>query len=152
MTVFSAAVTRASLDRAMQHVAPHLRSLLVAVRDHGLGFMFVPQAADPFRIPKRSSRPAIVLIGDDFDVARGPDAFHMPSIRRIIRSCDSFAVVSSEPAVELYATMAAAASLTRRSSMIIETRPEQEIQWVHLIRKLAPGRPICLATVKGGNA
>lgn len=152
MTVFSAAMSRDGLSRAMQHAAPHLRSLLVAVRDHRMGFLFVPQGADPFRIPKRTDRPAIVLIGDDFETAQGPGAFHMPSVRRLVRGCDSFAVVSSAPAVELYATMAAAASMTRKSCMLIETRPEQEIQWVHLIQKLAPGRPICLATVKGGHA
>lgn len=36
--------------------------------------------------------------------------------------------------------------------MLIETRPEQELAWVALIEKLAPGRFIQLATVEGGQA
>ena len=152
VTVLAAGISRAGLTRVMEQTAPHIRALLVAVRDLRVGFMFVPQDDTPFRIPKNADRPTIVPLGDDFETAQGPGAFHMPSVRRIIRAAAGFAVISSAPPVEVYAMMAANAAKTRKSCLLIETRPEQEIQWVHLIQKLAPGRPICLATVKGGSA
>ena len=38
-----------------------------------------------------------MMIGDDMEQAVGPTGFHLPSIRRAIRACDAFAVVSAEP-------------------------------------------------------
>ncbi len=96
--------------------------------------------------------PAIIIIGDDFDRAVGPAGFHLPSIRRAIRACTAFAVISCEPLPHVYGVIAITATLTRRNVMLIETRPEQELAWLGLIQKLAPGRPITLATVEGGHA
>lgn len=152
MTVLEAGLSRDRLNVVMANLPAHLRSLLVAVRDFQVAFMFIPQNFDTFRIPARADRPSIVLIGDDMDTARGPDGFHMPSLRRIIRGCSAFAVISAAPPTDLYAAMAATTATKRKSTLLIETRPEQEIQWLALIQKLAPGRPIVLATVKGGNA
>lgn len=147
-----APATRAGLDRAIEHAEPHLRPVLHAVRDHQVGLLFVGQQSGVFRLPVDRKRPAIIIIGDDFEQAVGPDNFHLPSIRRAVRASHCFAVISSAPPVDLYQAMSTAAAVTRRNAMIIETRPEQEIQWVSLIQRLAPGRQICLATVKGGRA
>lgn len=147
-----APATRAGLDRAMAHAEPHLRPVLLAVRDHRVGMLFVGQSADPFRLPRDPKRPAIIIIGDDFDRAVGPAGFHLPSVRRAFRAAGSFAVISSAPPVDVYQAMSTAAALTRRSVMIIETRPEQEIQWVSLIQKVAPKRPVIVSTVAGGRA
>ena len=152
MTVLEAGLTRDRLDVVMDNLPPHLRSLLVAVRDHRVAFMFIPQNFDTFSIPARADRPSIVLVGDDMETAHGPEGFHMPSLRRIIRGCSAFAVISSAPPTDLYAAMAAATATKRKSTLLIETRPEQEIQWLALIQKLAPGRPIMLAAVRGGKA
>ncbi len=144
--------TRASLNDAMSTAAPHLRPIVRAVRDHGIDMLFVSQDAGPFRQPAGRRRPVIFMIGDDFDQALGPDGFHAPSIRRAIRSAHSFAVISSEPQPDAYTAMAMTAAATRRNTLIVETRPEQEILWVSLIQKLAPKRFIFWATVKGGHA
>lgn len=152
MTVLEAGLSRDRLNVVMDNLPPHLRSLLVAVRDHRVAFMFIPQNFDTFRIPARADRPSIVLIGDDMEAAHGPDGFHMPSLRRIIRGCSAFAVISSAPPADLYAAMASTTAMRRASTLLIETRLEQEIAWVGLIQKLAPGRPVVLATVTGGNA
>lgn len=148
----NAPTTRENLNRAIEHTEPHLRPVLEAVRDFRVGMLFVRQSAEAFRLPHDPGRPAIVMIGDDFDRAVGPDGFHLPSIRRAIRACSAFAVVSSAPTVDVYATIATTAAVTRRNTMLIETRPDQEIPWVALIQKLAPRCPIVLATVKGGTA
>lgn len=150
--VLEAGLTRDRLNVVMDALPPHLRSLLVAVRDHRVAFMFIPQNFDTFRIPARADRPSIVLIGDDMETAHGPNGFHMPSLRRIVRGCSAFAVISSAPPMDLYAAMASTTAIKRTSTLLIETRPEQEIAWVSLIQKLAPARPIILATISGGNA
>jgi hypothetical protein len=152
MTVQHAPATRAGLTAALTCAPPHLHPIIEAVRDGHVGMMFVGQAADPFRLPNEPGRPAIVIIGDDFDRAVGPSGFHLPSIRRAIRACTAFAVISCEPLPHVYGVSAITATLSRRNVMLIETRPEQELAWLELIQKLAPGRPITLATVEGGHA
>lgn len=149
---FRQATTRAKLTFAIEHSAPHLRPLIEAVRDHSIGMLFAPQGTEAFRIPSDPKRPAVVIIGDDFDSAMGPTGFHMPSIRRAIRACHAFAVISSEPQPAVYAEVAVTAAIARCNVMLIETRPEQEIPWLSLVQKLAPGRFIWLATVQGGRA
>jgi len=126
--------------------------VLKAVRDFRVGMLFVRQSAEPFRLPRDPKRPAIIIIGDDFDRAVGPAGFHMPSVRRAIRACRSFVVVSSSPTTDSYEAVARVASVTRTNAMLIETQIDQEIAWLSLIQKLAPGKPILLSTVEGGNA
>ncbi|QBM75875.1 hypothetical protein E2E30_08875 [Sphingomonas sp. AAP5] len=149
--VFHASATTARLDTAMEQAPPHLYPVLLAVRDHRVGMLFVGQDAGSFAIPKESTRPAIVLIGDDLEQSVGPDGFHMPSLRRLVRKCSAFTVVSSAPTAEIYAAGTAPA-VGGKNAVIIETRLAHEFQWVALIQKLAPGRPILLSTVKGGHA
>jgi hypothetical protein len=147
-----AGATRASLSHAIANTPEYLHPIIEAVRDHGVAMLFVPQGNEAFRVPSKPSKPVIVMVGDDFDKALGPNGFHLPSLRRMIRACSSFAVVSSAAQPAVYATVAAVAAAMRQNTMLIETRPEQEIAWVHLIQKLAPGRFILLATVRGGRA
>lgn len=147
-----APVSRANLSRAIEHTTPHLRPVLEAVRDFQVGMLFVRQTAEPFRIPPETKRPAIVMIGDDFERAVGPAGFHTPSIRRAIRACSAFAIVSSAPTRNVYAGIAQVAAVTRRNTMLIETRIDQEIGWLALVQKLAPGKPVLLSTVEGGHA
>lgn len=147
-----ASATRDDITAALEASPAYLRPILETVRDHRVGMMFVPQSDAPFRMIKDPGRPAIVMIGDDFDQAVGPEGFHMPSVRRAIRACNAFAVVSSGGQPVVYASIAATAALGRRNVMLIETRPEQEIPWLALVQKLAPRRHIWLATVKGGHA
>ncbi|VWX52971.1 hypothetical protein [Novosphingobium sp. 9U] len=151
-TLINSPATRADLDHAMVNAAPHLRPIVKAVRDHGVDMLFAGQGAGAFRVPAGTTRPVIFMVGDDFDKALGPEGFHMPSIRRAIRSSHSFAIISSGPQADAYTAMALAAAATRQNTVIVETRPEQEIAWLALVQKLAPGRFIWLATVEGGHA
>lgn len=136
----------------MEQSPPHLRPILETVRDLGTAFMFVPQGDQAFRIPEYPKKPAIVLIGDDMHRSVGPAGFHLPSIRRTIRACTAFAVVSGAPQADAYEAIARMAALTRRDVMLVETRLEHELDWLGLIQKLAPKRRILLATVEGGHA
>lgn len=151
MTVHMPAA-RFDLDRAIKFTEPHLVPVLKAVRDLGMAFMFVPQVPEPFRIPRGATRPTLTVIGDDFDAALGPEGFHRPSLRRAIRTSKAFAVVSSAPTIAAYSSISATAALLGVNTLLVETRPEQEIPWLALIQKLAPRRPIWLSTVEGGHA
>jgi len=152
MSFISAAASRATLDRAIQDAAPHLVPLLQAVRDRHVGMLFVPQGSEPFRMPARPENPAIIIIGDDLNCALGPSGFHRASVRRAVRSSHCFAVISGAPRADVYRAIATTAEATRQSALIVETRLEQEFQWVSLITKLAPRRPLILSTVQGGRA
>lgn len=144
--------TREGLNAAWAYSPPHLRPIIEAVRDRGAAMLFVGQSATPFRIPKDSRKPAIVLLGDDFDHAVGPEGFHLPSVRRAMRACQAFAVVSSGPLAPVYASIAGASVIGRCNVMLIETRIDQEIPWLAMVQKLAPRRHVLLSTVKGGHA
>lgn len=144
--------SRDNLDLAIAGTEPHLVPVLEAVRDMGLALMFVPQTSEPFRIPRNAKRPTLTVIGDDFDEALGPQAFHAPSLRRVILASRSFTLVSSGPDAAVYGTTAALAAVGRINALLIETRIEQEIAWLTLLQKFAPGRPVLLSTVEGGRA
>lgn len=102
--------------------------------------------------PRLSELQALGLIDDDMHKSMGPSGFHTASLRRAIQSCGAFAVVSREPIAAVYASVAGVAAVTGASVMLVETRPEHELQWVALIQTLAPGRPLLLTTVNGGHA
>lgn len=131
-------------------VPAHVQVLASAMRDGGVRLAMVPQRSEPFQA--NNDRPTVFVIGDDTKTALGPDGFHLPSVRRAIRSCAAFSIISCEALTEAYACPVATAVMLRENVMIIETRLEQEAAWYNLVQKLAPDRPILLATVKGGRA
>lgn len=149
--ILHAEATTARIDAAIAAAPPHLRPVLVAVRDYRVAMLFIPQGTEAFAIPAKSARASVVLVGDDMEQSVGPGGFHLPSVRRVIRACSAFVVISSEPTAAIYAAGTAPA-VGGMNVMIIETRIAHEFQWVALIQKLRPGRPLIISTVKGGNA
>lgn len=150
--VVHAPSTTARLTEALETAPAYLRAVLLGVRDHRVGLLIVSQGSGPFAVPaKPKRRAAVVMVGDDMVLSMGPEGFHQPSIRRTIQACRAFAVVSSAATTDVYANMTAFA-VGGRNAMIVETRLEHEFQWVTLIQKLAPGRPLIISTVKGGRA
>lgn len=144
--------TRDNLSAAIAQAPCHLKPVLETVRDHGVGMLFVSQGMHPFRIPGPPRKPAVVIFGDDLEQSLGPVGFHQSSVRRAIRECSEFAVISAAPEPAVYAAMSTAVAVNRSNVLIVETRLEHEFQWVALIRKLAPRKHVCIITVKGGNA
>ena len=144
------AVPRPRLDCAVEH-GKHLAPLYEAARDHGCIVGLVAQGAGSFD-PPPADRPAIIIIGDDLDQALGPAAFHEQSLHRVLRGVRLAAVVACEPLPEIYASAARHAVLLRKNVVIVETRPEQEIAWVNLIRSIAPDAAFLLGSVRGGEA
>lgn len=90
-----------SVDEVLASCPAHLLPVLATVRDKRAAMMFVGQGSGSFALPRSAALAATVFIGDDLHVLLGPDGFHMPSVRRLIRACRAFAVVSSEPDTDL---------------------------------------------------
>ncbi len=144
------AVPRSRLDFAVEH-GRHLAPLYEAARDFGCLLAMVPQGVGPFDAPG-DDRPVIAVIGDDLEEALGPSAFDEQSLHRLLRGVRLAAVVACEPLPEIYESAAHHAVLLRKNVVIVETRPEQEIAWVNLIRSIAPDAAFLLGSVKGGEA
>jgi hypothetical protein len=147
---------RAQIDEMVQEArerAPWLEPIAEALRC-GCGLLIATQHVGPFRLPREPLKPTIAVIGDDILEALGPDpdAFHLPSLRRLLRAAAGVALISSGPEPIVYRAAADKAVVLRRHVVIIETRIEQEIPWLAFIRKTAPKHPVLLGTVKGGTA
>ncbi|MFG1346124.1 hypothetical protein V5F59_14615 [Xanthobacter autotrophicus DSM 431] len=130
----------------------HLAVLAVAARYGHVDIVNDIQSRKPFGLTRDGSIPTIFLIGDDTEKSLGPSGFHRPSLKRAIRASEAFVLISCAPLAEAYAAAAHLAVDLRQHAMIVETRLEHEADWYNLIQNLAPGRPILLATVKGGRA
>ncbi len=63
--------------------APHLLPIVHAIRDHGVGFLVIPQCATGLhRGIKLLQRPFIVMVGDDTDYTLGPDQYDSKALAR----------------------------------------------------------------------
>ena len=129
----------------------HLAPLWEAVRDFGCVLVFVPQGLGPFDLPP-GNMPTIIVLGDDLDEALGPVAFDEQSLRRSLKGVTLAAIVACEPLPEIYADAARHAVVLRKNVVIVETQPEQEIQWVNLIREIEPDAAFFVGSVKEGEA
>jgi hypothetical protein len=133
--------------------APHMNPVLEAVRDFGVGVMWVPQGKYSVDDALNAARNAsIVLIGDDTDRALGPTGFDQSSMRRLFQRAEHVAVIASAPPEHVYAGMSTLAALARCFVVIVETRLEQEIAWVEFAKEANPNPSILLATVEAGHA
>ncbi|MCC5974388.1 MAG: hypothetical protein JJU40_16765 [Rhodobacteraceae bacterium] len=144
--------TGALLERLKTKViekAPHLLPIVLAIRDHGVGFLVIPQRATGLdRGLDLLERPFIVMVGDDTDCALGPDQYDIAALDRLIGMADGVAIISCEPPPEAYSSIALMA-MAHRNGLIIETRPEQEIAWTNRVQAVCPEMPILFCTVKG---
>jgi len=147
MSIINLAVPRDRITQAMEQIhAPHLRPLMIAVRDGGIGLCVVPQGKEPFDPPR--NRPTVTIMGDDMLEAKGPNAFHRCSLIRFARRCSGAVIVACSPLVEAYASAAATAVGLGHDVIIIETRPRFEADWKTAIETANPDIAFIIATVK----
>jgi hypothetical protein len=143
-------LSREHLAAAERASPPHMVPIFEAVRV-GCQLLLCPQKSGPFELPRRRERALIAIVGDDVDQAFGPAGFHVNSMKRLLRAASHGMIISSSAEVKLYAVAALAARLTGRISVVVETRPEQEIAWHALFQATAPRVPLIVSTV-GGTA
>lgn len=132
MSVNFAPATRADINLAIEASPEYLRPILESVRDHHVAMLFVGQSDAPFRMPPKSEIPTIVIIGDDFDQAVGPEGFRRRSslsasaassiamAGRILKACSPcmprLATISGKTRMAIWCFSAAACRLRRRST------------------------------------
>lgn len=136
--------TREGLNRAIQASPPHLQVILAAVRDGHIRFGHVKQHQGAFSFP--NGLPIVLLLGDDYSLAWGPQAFSKTSMRRFLREASSAVVVSGAPEVEAYSLAVAGAVLSNRHTLIVESVERWESEWIAFLRELAPGLPTLIST------
>ncbi len=100
----------------------------------------------PGRFSFNSNRPIVLIVGDDYDLSFGPQAFHRKSLRRFLRSAGSVVIVSGAPDPRVYAAALAGPLMTRKDVAIIETREAHEPAWIDLAREAHPGIVILIST------
>lgn len=136
---------RSSLDAALAFAPDHLRPVLLAARDHGAGWITIPQNAGRFDVPE--AKPFIALIGDDMFTAKGPSAFHRESVRRLIGRARVIAIVAAEPLPRAYVEACKPVEFGM-NGLIIETRPERELEWVGFVKAENPKAALLLVSVR----
>lgn len=139
---------RARIENLARTGQPHFRPIYSAMMA-GVGLLMVRQRSGRFDC--LSGRPFVAVVGDDMDEALGPAGFHAKSLRRLMAQVSSIAVISSDIVPGVYAA-AAGGALLGASSVIVETRPEQEGAWLDLAKRTAPGAALLLCTVAEGTA
>lgn len=148
-------MSRDNLNAALEdaRTPPHMIPVLRAIRDNRLRLMVVQQLKGSFMETMRDiDGPFVTIIADDTDRAVGPDFFHQRSLRRLVETINGAAVIAGAPPPEAYSTMTMMPTLYGHSTAIIETRPEQEIQWINYLRGIKPDLPLIISTVKEGEA
>jgi hypothetical protein len=143
---FHTDLPRARLDTALAFAPDHMRPILLAVRDHGVAWATIPQHAGRFDVPK--TKPFIAIIGDDMHTAMGPAGFHRKSIRRLIARSRVIAIVAAEPLPIAYAETVKAPVAFGSNGLVIETRPERELEWVGMVRAENPNAALILVSVR----
>ena len=124
-----------------------------ALLRHEINLIIVPQTSAPFEIPGRWRKPTLVLLGDDFETAKGPGVFDASSVRRALSTAAGTVVVSSESTAKVYS---AAIEIARKGNqrgqhaVLIQTQAEFEEQWLHLVRvHRRPNASLVLSIVAG---
>lgn len=101
---------------------------------------------DSFALPRA---PALVTIGDDREMAKGPGAFDQHSLREAIRAAGAITIVVCEGLPAVYAH-AVSGAFKYGHAVLIETQPDQEEAWFKFVRgHLRPEAEINAALVKG---
>lgn len=138
--------SRARIDHALTVLPAHLRPILLAVRDYDVAWASIAQRAGRFDLPL--DKPTITVIGDDLHEALGPSGFHRRSVRKVIAASRVVAVVACEPMLLAYAAAATAAAGFGLNGTVIETRPEQEMQWIALVKAENPSAQLIICSTK----
>lgn len=144
------------LEAVRNKTAKHLTPIFEAVDKAGALYLAVSQcdgSFPPHHFSVPHNRSAIVMLGDDYDAAYGPNGFHKPSVRSAIRSAADVVIVSSGSETPAYLLAVAITVLQGRPVIIIETRLEQEQPWIDFVRSVDVSKHITLSTVRPmGNA
>jgi hypothetical protein len=113
-----------------EHLLPIINALA------SIAVLILPAGKQRLDVPKRGNW--IAMVGDDlFTAAKGPSAFHIRSLRKLLERTSAVFIMSGKIVPESYA---AAADICEAGAnvLIVETQPHEEQSWVKFIQKHAP--------------
>lgn len=90
-------------------------------------------------LPPTKRRALLTIIGDDYAFARGPAAFHLRSLRKILGNARAVFVMAGAPVAAHYAAAADMAE-AGLNTVIIETQTTEEQSWSDFVKRHAPKR------------
>ena len=124
----------------------HLRPVFEAI-GKGMTVLTLPPDAGPFQIPAHlKCKSWLALLTDGFTDAKGPSAYHLRSLRRLLKDADIFSVMVDAPQKVAYGAAVWAATgelapLEIRGTMnvvIVETQEREAASWLGLADRYAP--------------
>jgi hypothetical protein len=108
--------------------APHLVDLVPAVAK-GLAFAVLTAGqAFPF-IGTDERRAMLFVVGDDFLLSAGPEAFHRKTLRRLLGRAVFVGIAPGRPVRAFYGRAIAAALAAKGWAVIVETQSQQAEAW-----------------------
>lgn len=137
------AVRQRMLDRLAATGGTHLSPIIKTLAE-GVALLILPASKLRFDLPKR--RNWVALIGDDLATARGPQIFHLKSLRLTLGRAHAVYLMIGAPVASAYQAAAdvAAAGL---NVCLIETQPAEQEAWADFVQRHArPKATISLAT------
>jgi hypothetical protein len=110
----------------------HLTPLLRAIRDFKIGLVMILAGGDRIDLAGALKRPTVIIIGDDADFAFGPAGFDPDMIETAFNAAELVVMIPGEPKPAPYRRAADFTARRRRHSVIVETLPEYEAEWLAL--------------------
>ena len=147
--VFCLTASRSMLNQTIAALSPqtrHLAPIYAGMRDHRLLQSIVIRGIKLRSIPKRYNEcPHVFVIGDDLLDAKGPKAFHKKSLLRVFNGAGLIYLHCAKARPEHYEE-AVVAAIKSGHSVIVESQPTHEKEWLSFILKYAPMANLRFAT------
>jgi hypothetical protein len=140
---------------ASETTSAHVKAILTALRDYGIGWFWLSQTKEPIASEiLEAAKAYIAVVSDDTDCAKGPDAFDPTTLKRLITTSTTVSIMSCDFITSIYSMLATMSGLLQTGTTVIETRPEMEAAWIEYVRSVSETVPIILCTSKnfGGAA
>lgn len=141
------AMRQRMLDRLTITGGTHLSPVVETLASR-VALIIMPAGKQRLDAPLR--RPWIALICDDLLFAEGPSAFHLKSLRELVKRASAAYVMSGSVVPEAYATAANVAA-AGANVVIVETQESEEASWMNFIQRHA-AKPVAINLVKKGSS
>ncbi len=134
---------------ASRLMPPHTKCVLNAMRNYGICLISVSRIdqQEPFNpCDLEDVYGFVAIISDDTPYSLGPDRFNSDLLKGLIAKTSCAAIISTEPVIGIYDTLSLVAGQRQTGSLVVETEPEHEVQWVERIRAFSPQMPLIIST------
>lgn len=130
-TVWDSADQVADLRQIMP---PYWTPIIDALEKHGTAVLLLGRSQEPFQM--HPELPLITVIGDDYDASNdgstGPMGFDRLSLLKHFANAEAVTIIAGEAKIEHYAAAASVAVLLRKNSILVETQPQWQSEWLQV--------------------